>query len=864
MGISLVTGLLSAAGAAIAAGGMTLGAFVATTAAFTALGAVSKALLPKAEIPTLNAGQSGTTVSSKNSIATRRLIYGRTRVGGTIVFSGSGGTNNEFLYHAYALADTAYTEYDSSDPVAALDNIYQIYFDDELVATRTGSNVYTYESNWAGTSATTSPYISIMFYDGSQTAHDPTLYSAFTPQWTTSHKLQGIAYVMLRLEYDQDKFPNGMPNVSFVVDGRRVYDPRKDSTSDIYDSNLGVSSHRENKPDTWALSNNPALCLLDYMRDPVYGLGESMDNFDLDALETCINTCDDDVPLLSTTQKRYTCDGVIDSGNKLATNIENILSAMAGKLYYSSGKFSMFAIGGDLDSGGNPINVKPVESTVIDEDMMIGAVSLRTKTSRRNQYNTVKGQFNNEDQNYIATDYPPRDSSVYIGSDGEALVLNVDLPLTTNHYRAQRIAHLTLQKSRQQATIDLKLNLTALRFRVGDNVKVSYSKFGYVEKVFEIQKLQVIPDAEAGVHVAITAVEDDPNEFVYDTSSAIDVPATLGVTSYDGTTVSAPNSIDADFAVVSDFSTNTTPKIKIFIDDNPSPFITHYQLYIYMIPNSNATGHEEYLVDAQEFTLTRDFGFRVMHLVDLVDRRAGLFRVTCQAVNINGIYSDVVSAEFEITEEFRREILLPDLIPAIVVQQTDPLTEPTDEQITLANKGSDPVQGDEIIYQQVDDQGIVIDSVVYNYAEDIQVRMARSFQARNSDFPHDRLLVDLIFTGNYSFGTNETNTYTVVEVDQGGLQAFADVGTATVYKTASDIEALDNTIVNNELMYPNGEMELFAGFMIPSFNYVVVRFEIDTANIGAGLTIHDRYRLRVTNGSQTIQSTQFSVMFISR
>lgn len=34
-------------------------------------------------------------------------------------------------------------------------------------------------------------------------------------EWTSNHLLRGSALVYVRLEYDQDKFPNGIPNFSF-------------------------------------------------------------------------------------------------------------------------------------------------------------------------------------------------------------------------------------------------------------------------------------------------------------------------------------------------------------------------------------------------------------------------------------------------------------------------------------------------------------------------------------------------------------------------------------------------------------------------------------------------------------------------
>lgn len=44
--------------------------------------------------------------------------------------------------------------------------------------------------------------------------------------WTSAHRLRGLAYVYPRLDWNRDTWPTGIPNVACVVDGREVYDPR--------------------------------------------------------------------------------------------------------------------------------------------------------------------------------------------------------------------------------------------------------------------------------------------------------------------------------------------------------------------------------------------------------------------------------------------------------------------------------------------------------------------------------------------------------------------------------------------------------------------------------------------------------------
>ena len=853
MGISLVAGLAAAVGkAAITKTAFAFGAFVKASATFMALGAVGKALLPKGEIPTLNTGQGGTTISGKNSVATRKLIYGKTRVGGTIVFSGSSGDGNRYLWQVYAIADTAHREsFAPFSPISAIESLESVYFGDELIATISGGSL-TYEDGWQN-------YVQLFFYDGSQTFNLATLSSDFS-QWTSDHKLQGVAYVAARFDYDQERYANGLPNLSFVVKGRKVYDPRQDSTSSGYDSNVGLATHREDEPETWTYSNNPALCLLDYMRDPVYGLDEPLETFNMDALLTARDTCADQVTVLSGTHERYTCDGVIDSGNKLSTNIENILTSMVGKLYYSSGAFFMYAV---ADS-------KTSESTTITEDMMIGGISLATKSSRRNQYNTVKGQFNDEDSNYIATDYPTRDLLTYIAADGDVLVLDVNLPMTTNHFRAQRIAHVTLAKSRQQATINLKLNLTGMRYKVGDNVKVSYSKFGYVEKVFEIQRLQIIPDPELGVYVDVTAVEDDPNATIYDTSTAIDIPAITSVSVYDGKSVDPITSITASFMTVTDTSLlESTPKLQIRIEDAPSPFITHYKFYIYRLDASDPTGHNEYLHDAQSFTLGREVALNGTHLIDIVDRRTGLFKITCQAVNINGILSSIRYHEFTVTVEDLDVIIAP-RDPVVIVQQSFALTEPTNAQLKQANNGLLPKSGDVILYQQVQG-GVVLDSITYEFSQDLSSRhiyhnavVSTSYKNPNSS----RMFMDVFVQSSAAFGTPSTRTYSAVLVAQekSGTENYATMGTTTFYTTQSEMQSLDGTgtIFEGENVYNDGGFDVIAGVMNdnPEKVSIVARFEIDSQYLGSNkFTFFDRYKIVCSDGTSTIETAQLYLNF---
>ena len=88
--------------------------------------------------------------------------------------------------------------------------------------------------------------------------------------WTTEHRLRGIAYMYVRLAFDADVFPNGIPEITATISGKKVYDPRTSTT---------------------AWSDNPALCLRDYLTSS-YGIAEDTANIDDALVIAAANVCD--------------------------------------------------------------------------------------------------------------------------------------------------------------------------------------------------------------------------------------------------------------------------------------------------------------------------------------------------------------------------------------------------------------------------------------------------------------------------------------------------------------------------------------------------------------------------------------------
>ena len=526
MAVSLIAGIIAGASTAIVTGAFSWLAF----GIVAGMSMITRALTPKLD---LGAQMGGRSVMTRDAASSRKIIYGRARVGGNVVYLESTGTDNKYLWLVTAIAGHEIDAYE------------QVWFNDQKIWDG-GS----YVSDWGS-------YVSISFYDGSQTTADSGLDNAST-KWTSNHILLDTAYMVVKLTYDQEKFAQGLPNISTVVRGKKVWNPINSSL-------------------VW--SQNPALCLRDYLTDTKYGLGESTAN--IASINTAIGVCNETVALAAGgTQPRYTIDGVIDTGDSLKSNIELMVGSMAGRLIYASGKFEIHA-------------GKYVAPTVtIDESQILGEIKVQTKQSRRNGYNAVKGVFLSEEDNYVLADYPAQLSkttagsfvtgdrykiltigttdftaigasantvglnfkatgagsgsgtaSLFLAEDDEQIYLDMPLPLTVNNIRAQRLARLALLRSRQQEAITMACNLSALRFNVGDNINITNARLGYSQKVFEVTGYSTSFDSSGEIIINVQAIETASSVWNW---SSTDEEVFLGggeVALYDGSFTERPASI---------------------------------------------------------------------------------------------------------------------------------------------------------------------------------------------------------------------------------------------------------------------------------------------------------------------------------
>ena len=414
--------------------------------------AIAQSMIPTPAFGSLQSETSGKITMTRDTVASRRVIYGTSKVSGPMLFAStnsSGGSNkNEFLHLVVALAG-----HEISD-------LKNIYFND----------VMAFDSGSGQTATFPADKLAITYKVGatSQTAYTMTP----STEWDSDCKLNGIASIYAKLVADPAVYPNGIPNISATVVGHKLQD-ETGTDVDYYD--------------------NPALILRHYLLNY---FGATSDEIDSGSFDVAKDACNYE-PYGANTGKRYTCNYTFTLNTKPSDIIEDILKTCYGKLVYTNGKFTL------------KVGVYSAPTIYLNEDDLLGSINVTTKTSIANSFNSVRGLYvdgNNYTSSFQAADFVPITSSVYLAEDGGvANPIDIELSGVTDHTVARRIAKLTLLDSRQDLTVSITTKISGLQLIAGDNVYLSVERYGWVDKIFEVVELTINPDLSMNISLKETA-----------------------------------------------------------------------------------------------------------------------------------------------------------------------------------------------------------------------------------------------------------------------------------------------------------------------------------------------------------------------
>ena len=542
-----------------------LGVGVYSTATLAAIGAavvIGGAIVAKkamsmfeVEMPQVDSDASRQS-TVKSTIAPQKIIYGEALVSGPISFIALSGASNADLYQTIVLAGHE------------VNAITDIHFDDEVITNAQIAAGLNTGSNTAGnvTGGTFGPIDSNTIciinkhLGAASQASDPMLTNKFA-LYTSAHRGDGVAYLAMKWTLDEDsaevweKYSPG--NVKCLVQGKKIYDPRLEVTAG------GTAGANPTTAAYVTYSTNPALCVTDYLIDQTLGMGIAATKINWAAVITAADGCDVDVDVPnSATQKRFTANGVLFGTDSHQKNINKLLSAMNGRLIYSNGEYIVKA------------GIYEAPTEVLTEDDLIGAIQIKTSLERSDRFNTIRGIFVDAAANNKSTEFPKVQLATAVTRDnGEVLEKEIQLPMVSDSYQAQRIANKLIQLSDQQKIISFPANLSALRITAGDRVQVTVEELSWSQKVFEC--IGWTFSDEGGVN--LTLREDSS------TSYGDPLPAAYSQITASGTIVDAFRGVPSP----SGLSATAGLKNNVLNWVNPGKPSDFGTIYVYASPNGN-------------------------------------------------------------------------------------------------------------------------------------------------------------------------------------------------------------------------------------------------------------------------------------
>ena len=236
---------------------------------------------------------------------------------------------------------------------------------------------------------------------------------------------------------------------------------------------------------------------------------------------------------------RHQTNAIIDTKNPVFSNINSMLNHFNGLIRYSNGQYFL-----DVKSAASPATSVTVSGTTyevekITEDHIIGNIDVEDAGQ--------KGTFNHVDvslkdpQNLFESRSVVLFDSTYLKQDRMVPKKgSVKSPSISNYYNARINAKQYLEQSRAGLKVNFTLGPWAILLVAGDVIQLSYSRFGWSNKLFRITNLRF----KNNCLVQVTAEEHEDGAFIVQpTNGGIIVPV-------DGTSANvpapvAPNSLTA-------------------------------------------------------------------------------------------------------------------------------------------------------------------------------------------------------------------------------------------------------------------------------------------------------------------------------
>jgi len=456
----------------------------------------------------------GVTVTKQGTNVAIPVVYGFRRVGGVIVHAETGSTNNQYLWAVYALSE------------GQIQGVKRIIVDDvelPLPSEYTSGNGFStggFYSNGFDVPVNKDRFngrIRFQCFDGG--SGNPSVASLMSdaPVWPGKDRtMTGVAYVAMRFEWKEIKtqddannnpFRGGIPQVQFDICGKLIYNVRNMAP-------VGVLNLANDYADLSKSYNaNPANCILDYLMNPRYGAGIPKEQINAYSFWVAANKYDQTVTYNNTyTGKALTCNTVVDTNNKILSNVKNLIGGGRGIMPYIQGRYKL-----KVEDGGHATDITSTTVDIaydVDKNVVHGGITLQGERKRT--------KLNQAIVNYVDPDLEFTNQQVFYNVSADKTIDNDEelskeftFHTITNKAMAYENARMIYLKSRQQRSVKFRATQELHAVEVGDVIRITDTTLQLTNVSFRIVRVDLNPD----LTVNINAVEHDASIY----------PATGGV-----------------------------------------------------------------------------------------------------------------------------------------------------------------------------------------------------------------------------------------------------------------------------------------------------------------------------------------------
>jgi len=453
------------------------------------------------------------------------VVYGNAFVNGIITdarLKSLGGENNDTMYYCIVLSEVcndASAVYDIDDiywndlrlvPVDSTINSHKIKEGRKNVDNPDGVTEDFVDTNFV---VDDKSFVEVRVYAGGSTAADQiwpaqstgntanayTFWADNDGSWTSAYEMKGLVFAIVKLTYGGEKGFTGLANMTFRVDNT---------------------------------VNNPADVWYDYMTSQRYGAG-----VETSAIDTTPSTsawaqwkayCNDLITYTpvgggSTTQKRYTINGVVDTAQQVKPNIDSILQNGGAWMSYNVATGLWLPIPKRAATSG-----ELAAALQFSDDNIISGITMGS-TRLEDLYNKFEVEFynkyNKDQRAYARLDLP----AALRNANEPDNQLRMSLDFVNNSVQAELIGQLELRQSRDDIVVEFDTNHYGIQAQAGDVIAVTNSLYGWAPKYFRVMRVKEIEGEDGSLTASIQAVEYNADAYSVEPITEFTTIANIGI-----------------------------------------------------------------------------------------------------------------------------------------------------------------------------------------------------------------------------------------------------------------------------------------------------------------------------------------------